>query len=105
MELEYDVIVIGGGAAGLQAAIHLGRYHWRTLVIDRSKGRTFYTPTYHNLLGYPEGISGAELLRKGKQQAKQYGVQFMMKVVTDIKRDDDGFLPSPYSVCMNLNSN
>ncbi|MHB1682358.1 MAG: NAD(P)/FAD-dependent oxidoreductase [Bacilli bacterium] len=90
MKNEYDVVVIGGGAGGLQAAIHSGRYHWRTLVIDRGKGRTFYTPIYHNLLGYPDGVSGAELLSKGKQQAKKYGVEFLMKVVTDITKDADG---------------
>ena len=90
MKREYDVVVIGGGAGGLQAAIHLGRYHWRTLVIDRGKGRTFYTPMYHNLLGYPDGISGAELLRKGKQQALKYGVEFLMKIVTEITKDEDG---------------
>ena len=90
MEKEYDVVVIGGGAGGLQAAIHSGRYHWRTLVIDRGKGRTFYTPIYHNLLGYPDGISGAELLSKGKEQAKKYGVEFLMKIVTNITKDEDG---------------
>lgn len=90
MNAEYDVVIIGGGAAGLQAAIHSGRYHWRTLVIDRGKGRTFYTPVYHNLLGYPDGISGAELLRQGKKQAQKYGVEFLMKIVTDIHQDEDG---------------
>lgn len=90
MNMEYDVVIIGGGAAGLQAAIHCGRYHWRTLVIDRGKGRTFYTPVYHNLLGYPDGVSGAELLRQGKKQAQKYGVEFLMKIVTDIRKDEDG---------------
>jgi thioredoxin reductase len=88
---EFDVIIVGAGAAGIQAAIHSGRYHWRTLVIDRGKGRTFYTPVYHNLLGYPDGVSGAELLKQGRKQAEKYGVEFMWKIVTDIVQADDGW--------------
>ncbi len=90
MENLYDVVIIGGGVGGLQAAIHAGRYGWKTLVIDRSKGRTFYTPRYMNMLGYPEGVSGMELLKKGKQQAEQYGVEFLLKIATDVSRDEDG---------------
>lgn len=89
---SYDVVIIGGGAGGLQAAIHLGRYGWKTLVIDKSKGRTFYTPMYHNLLGFPNGVSGLELLKKGQQQAKNYGVEFLMKIVTSIDVQGDHFL-------------
>lgn len=91
MVKEYDVAIVGGGPGGLQAAIHLSRNHWRVLVIDRGKGRAFYTPMYHNLLGYPGGISGAELLRKGKEQAMKFGAEFLMKIVTDIRRDEDGW--------------
>ncbi len=89
---SYDVVIIGGGAGGLQAAIHLGRYGWKTLVIDKSKGRTFYTPMYHNMLGFPDGISGLELLKKGQQQARKYGVEFLMKIVTSIVKKDDQFI-------------
>jgi thioredoxin reductase len=90
MEKLYDVVIIGGGVGGLQAAIHAGRYGWNTLVIDRSKGRTFYTPNYMNMLGYPDGVSGVELLKKGKAHAEKYGVEFLMKVATDVAKDDDG---------------
>ena len=90
MDNLYDVVIIGGGVGGLQAAIHAGRYGWKTLVIDRSKGRTFYTPRYMNMLGYPEGVSGMDLLKKGKKQAEQYGVEFLMKVATDVRKDEDG---------------
>nr|NNM90633.1 NAD(P)/FAD-dependent oxidoreductase [Bacilli bacterium] len=89
---DYDVVIIGAGAGGLQAAIHLGRYRWKTLVIDKGKGRTFYTPTYHNLLGYPEGVSGAALLHQGRQQAKQFGVDFMNKIVLSMEKQGDHFL-------------
>ena len=90
MGIDYDVVVIGGGPGGLQAAIHAGRYGWRTLVVDRSKGRAFYTPKYMNMLGYPDGVSGIELLKKGRQQAEAYGVEFMMKVANEVHRDEDG---------------
>lgn len=90
VQTEYDVVIVGGGPGGLQAAIHLSRNHWRVLVVDRGKGRAFYTPSYHNLLGYPNGVSGSELLRKGKDQAKKFGAEFLMKIVTDLRKDDDG---------------
>lgn len=89
MNTLYDVVIIGGGAGGLQSAIHMGRYGWKTLVIDRGKGRTFYS-VYHNLLGFPEGISGAELLMRGKKQAKKYGVEFLNKIVIDVIKDESG---------------
>ena len=89
---DYDVVIIGAGAGGLQAAIHLGRYRWKTLVIDKGKGRTFYTPTYHNLLGYPDGVSGAALLHQGRLQAKQFGVDFMNKIVLSMEKQEDYFL-------------
>jgi thioredoxin reductase (NADPH) len=86
-----DVIIVGGGPGGVQAAIHLGRYGWKTFVIDRGKARSFFVPKYMNVLGFPEGISGRELLKIGKAQAEGYGVEFLNKVVTGITKEDDGF--------------
>ena len=57
-----DCIIIGGGIAGLQAAIQLGRYSaYDVLVIDRGTGRSTICKSYRNILGWPDGVSGEEL--------------------------------------------
>ncbi|TXK85618.1 NAD(P)/FAD-dependent oxidoreductase [Paenibacillus sp. N3.4] len=74
---QFDSIIIGGGIAGLQAAIQLGRYEHHVLVIDRGYGRSTLCKSYHNILGWPEGISGEELRRVGRQQAEKLGIRFV----------------------------
>ncbi|HZW83805.1 MAG TPA: NAD(P)/FAD-dependent oxidoreductase [Candidatus Deferrimicrobium sp.] len=86
----YDVIIVGGGPGGLQAALQLGRYKWRTLIVDRGKGRASFVPQYMNILGFPSGVSGQALLKAGRAQAKEYGVEFLTKVVTNAVKDSDG---------------
>ncbi|WDQ30252.1 NAD(P)/FAD-dependent oxidoreductase [Paenibacillus marchantiae] len=74
---EYDCIIVGGGLAGLQAAIQMGRYSsHRVLVVDAGEGRSTLCRTYHNILGFPDGVSGEELRSKGRMQAEQTGVNF-----------------------------
>jgi thioredoxin reductase (NADPH) len=87
----YDSIIIGGGIAGLQAAIQLGRYEHRVLVIDSGYGRSTLCRQYHNVLGWPEGISGEELRRRGRVQAEAVGVQFISdEVVQAAKKTVQG---------------
>jgi thioredoxin reductase len=74
---EYDCIIVGGGLAGLQAAIQMGRYSsHRVLVVDAGEGRSTLCRTYHNILGFPDGVSGEELRTKGRMQAEETGVAF-----------------------------
>ncbi|WP_413377775.1 NAD(P)/FAD-dependent oxidoreductase [Paenibacillus taichungensis] len=74
---EYDCIIVGGGLAGLQAAIQMGRYSsHRVLVVDAGEGRSTLCRTYHNILGFPDGVSGEELRSKGRMQAERTGVSF-----------------------------
>ena len=73
----YDSIIIGGGIAGLQGAIQLGRYKHRVLVIDAEDGRSAYCHSFHNVLGYPDGVSGPELRQTGRLHAQTLGVEFM----------------------------
>lgn len=89
--LTYDCIIIGGGIAGLQAAIQLGRYKHRVLVIDAGVGRSTLCRSYHNILGYPEGVSGEHLRTLGKLQAEQMGVQFLLEKVNQIKKEGQNF--------------
>lgn len=86
-----DCLIIGGGIAGLQAAIQLGRYKHSVLVVDSGIGRSTLCRSYHNLLGWPEGVSGPHLRRMGRRQAEQLGVRFIEDEVVRVERDDGGF--------------
>lgn len=85
-EHMYECIVVGGGIAGLQAAIQLGRYQHDILVIDKNGGRSTLCRNYHNLLGWPDGVSGLELRRLGRRQALHYGVKFRSDIAVGASR-------------------
>ncbi|PZR71486.1 MAG: hypothetical protein DLM73_15735 [Chthoniobacterales bacterium] len=71
-----EVIIIGGGIAGLSAAIYLGRAQRDTLVIDSGHSMAKWEPVVENYLGFPKGVGGEKLLRNGRRQAKRYEVRF-----------------------------
>lgn len=73
LEETVDCIIIGGGPAGLTAAIYLGRFLRRCVVIDAGEGRARSIPRSHNFPGFPDGVGGADLLSRMKRQAKAYG--------------------------------
>ena len=58
MDEQLDCLIIGGGPAGLTAAIYLARFHLKILVVDDGKGRAQSIPCTHNLSGFPDGIGG-----------------------------------------------
>ncbi|MGD6834204.1 NAD(P)/FAD-dependent oxidoreductase [Sutcliffiella halmapala] len=87
----YDCMIIGGGIAGLQAAIQLGRYQYKVIVIDSNDGRSNLCRCYHNLLGWPDGVSGETLRGLGRQQAEGYGVLFIKDRVTGVAEVDGNF--------------
>ncbi|MDQ0247452.1 thioredoxin reductase [Bacillus fengqiuensis] len=88
MKNVYENIIIGGGIAGLQAAIQLGRYKHDVLVIDSNYGRSTLCKNYHNILGWPDGVSGETLRELGRQHAEKYGVHFSKdKVIQSMKQD------------------
>ncbi|SDK20019.1 NAD(P)/FAD-dependent oxidoreductase [Sediminibacillus albus] len=91
--MSHDCIIIGGGIAGLQAAIQMGRYQDSVVVIDAENGRSNLCRCYHNVIGWPDGISGQQLRNIGKRQAEQLGVQFVKDKATKVikKPADDGF--------------
>ncbi|WP_207481148.1 NAD(P)/FAD-dependent oxidoreductase [Arenibaculum pallidiluteum] len=90
-----DCLVIGGGPAGLTAAIYLARFRRSTLVVDAGESRAAWIPVSHNHAGYPEGIRGKELLGAMRQQAERYGADFRGGRVESLERlgtgDGDGF--------------
>ena len=90
-EPDYDCLVIGGGPAGLTAAIYLTRYHLSLKVIDAGKSRASWIPCTHNHAGFPGGISGSDLLARMRQQAQMYGASIETARVTRLDRVEGGF--------------
>ncbi len=87
-----DCIIVGAGPAGLTAAIYLARFHLSIRLFDSGNSRAALIPCTHNHAGYPEGISGRELLARMLEQAERYGAQRELARVTKVERMDDGFL-------------
>jgi thioredoxin reductase (NADPH) len=86
-----DCIIIGAGPAGLTAAIYLARFHLSIRLFDCGTSRAALIPCTHNHAGYPEGISGKDLLCRMLAQAELYGATREARLVTAIERTDDGF--------------
>jgi thioredoxin reductase (NADPH) len=84
----YDVIIIGGGPAGLTAALYLAREKADTLVIEKSApgGQASVTQLLENVPGFDEGISGAEFGRRLTSQALRFGAEILQgQSVTDVR--------------------
>ena len=91
----YDLIIVGGGPAGLTAAIYGAREGIDCLVIEKSAlgGQAGETERIDNYPGFPEGVGGAELAERIIQQARRYGVELLSAVgVQSIRRDGDHVL-------------
>ncbi|HZH28194.1 MAG TPA: NAD(P)/FAD-dependent oxidoreductase [Azospirillaceae bacterium] len=82
-----DCLVIGGGPAGLTAAIYLARYRRVAVVLDAGDSRCSWIPKSHNHAGFPDGIPGAELLRRMREQAERYGGRVERGMAEGITRD------------------
>ncbi len=91
MSDPYDCLIVGGGPAGLTAAIYLARYRRRVLVVDSGQSRAAWIPKTHNYPGFEDGISGKALLSKLREQAEEYGAEFQNAEVTSLKNEGDGF--------------
>jgi thioredoxin reductase (NADPH) len=88
----YDLAIVGGGPAGLGAAIYAAREGIEAIVVDRGGlgGQAGVTERIDNYPGFPEGIGGAELADRFIAQARKYGVELLSGVAVDsIARDGD----------------
>lgn len=94
MTTNCDVLIVGGGPAGLTAAIYLARYHRRVIVVDAGHSRARWIPTSHNHAGFPDGIAGDELLRRMREQAEKYGADIVTGQIKKLERSGDGFIAS-----------
>jgi len=86
-----DCLVIGGGPAGLTAAIYLARFHLKLRVVDAGSSRASLIPCTRNHAGFPDGISGEELIARMKAQAQKYGAAIQDGRVTRLDRVDGAF--------------
>ncbi|MDF2531840.1 MAG: pyridine nucleotide-disulfide oxidoreductase [Clostridia bacterium] len=88
---KYDVVIIGGGAAGLTAGIYCGRARLKTLLIEKSLvgGLATYTNEIENYPGFPEGTTGLGLMDLFHKQAKKFGVDFKLTDVKSVKLDGE----------------
>ncbi|MEO6970843.1 MAG: NAD(P)/FAD-dependent oxidoreductase [Chthoniobacterales bacterium] len=87
-----EVIVVGGGIAGLSAAIYLGRAERDTLVIDSGHSMAKWEPEVRNYLGFPDGVDGEDLLKFGRRQAQFHKVEFAKDEIKGVARRNEGFL-------------
>ncbi|OQW37244.1 MAG: hypothetical protein A4E19_13845 [Nitrospira sp. SG-bin1] len=88
----YDAIVVGGGLAGLSAAIYLGRSRRDTLLIHSGHSMAKWEQDVQNYLGFPDGISGNDLLARGLAQAQRFEVEVADDEIHDLKRNHGGML-------------
>jgi thioredoxin reductase (NADPH) len=86
-----DCLIIGGGPAGLLAAVYLGRYRRTVQVIDAGESRASKIPESHNYPGF-FGIGGLELLRRLRAQAEKYGAQLAHGRVTSLRKEGTTFV-------------
>jgi len=89
-----DCLIVGGGPAGLTAAIYLARFHLQVVVVDGGNSRAALIPKTRNHAGFPEGITGPNLLRRMSQQARIYGARVVEATVDAIIPEEEGFLAS-----------
>ncbi|MDP8994632.1 MAG: NAD(P)/FAD-dependent oxidoreductase [Pseudomonadota bacterium] len=88
---EYDCLVIGAGPAGLTAAIYLARFHLSLKIVHSGESRASWIPVTRNHAGYPDGISGDELLARMRAQAQKYGADIEEGRVTRLDAGGGGF--------------
>jgi thioredoxin reductase (NADPH) len=87
----YDVIIIGGGPAGLTAGIYNCRAQLKTLLIERLMpgGQASVTEWIENYPGYDEGVSGADLMTRMESQARRFGLEIVSEQVVDVQLQSD----------------
>lgn len=83
---DYDLIIIGGGPAGLTAGLYASRARLNTLLVEKAAigGQILVTDWMENYPGFPEGLSGADLVQKMKDQALKFGLSIKNDTVISI---------------------
>ena len=89
MANDYDVLIVGGGLAGMTAGLYAARYGMRTAIIEKMMGgaQIINIEKIENFPGFPQGISGAELGPAVQEQAMDAGVEFVIAEASGVSRD------------------
>jgi thioredoxin reductase (NADPH) len=95
---HYDVVIIGGGPAGLTAGIYAGRGQLKTVILEKGLpgGQIAQTQDVENYPGFDEVISGQELSQRMVRQAEKFGAQILMEEVSGVAKKSGGFVISGY---------
>lgn len=97
---EFDVVVCGGGIAGLSAALFFARTGVTVAVFDRGESSLNRVSVVHNYLGFPDGVGGAELVALCRRHAESAGAVVVMDDVREVRRNGNRFevaASAPYS--------
>ena len=89
--VDWDAVVVGGGAAGLSAAVFLARYGLETLVLARGKSAIHQCAHLENYLGFPGGVSPERFVALGRSQAEHEGATVEEDLVEVVRPHDHGF--------------
>ncbi len=86
----YDLLIIGGGPAGLASAVYAASEGLRTVLVERQAtgGQAGTSALIENYLGFPKGLSGADLARRATSQARRFGVEILNTEVAAVRRED-----------------
>lgn len=89
--MNYDVIIAGGGMAGLSCALFLARAQVPVAVFDQAQSSLRRVSRVNNYLGFPDGINGEELLSLSRTQAELFGATCFDMDVTGVAKPEGGF--------------
>lgn len=92
-DAPFDVLIVGGGPAGVAAAVYAGAEGLSALVVEDTAigGQAGTSSRIENYMGFPTGISGADLIWRGEVQAMKFGARFLMpRRVVSLERQDNG---------------
>ncbi|MDF3042793.1 MAG: NAD(P)/FAD-dependent oxidoreductase, partial [Thermomicrobiales bacterium] len=89
-DADLDALIVGGGPAGLTAAIYLARFKRRFLLVDAGDPRAAWIPESHNIPFFGEGIPGPEILAFGRAAAERHGARVLSGTVAALRERPAG---------------